>query len=174
MRGETTALAKAYAKLTERMYADAVWKNVVVNAPAVARGAWRVVERLLDDETKDLISFVHAPPGAADTPGKLRAAGVPRAACPAYLGGAANPVLLADLLARGDGGADLLPPPEPRPDAARLRRFSSHDDDEASPRRGDGAAGGLLNIKVVLALFLVFDVFVFWYKSRRRWQADEL
>lgn len=186
MRSETTALAKAYARLTERMYADAVWKNVVVNAPAVARGAWRVVERLLDDETKDLISFVHAPPGAADTPGKLRAAGVPRAACPAYLGGAAKPVLLADLLARGDGGADLVPPPEPRPDAARLRRFSSHDDDgrsrppgfrdddEASPRRGDGAAGGLLNIKVVLALFLVFDVFVFWYKSRKRWQADEL
>jgi hypothetical protein len=95
-------------------------------------------------------------------------------------------VLLADLLARGDGGADLVPPPEPRPDAARLRRFSSHDDDERSrppgfrdddeapPRRGDGAAGGLLNIKVVLALFLAFDVFVFWYKSRKRWQADEL
>ena len=80
MRGETMTLAKAYAKLTERMYADAVWKNVVVNAPAVARGAWRVVEKLLDDETKDLISFVHAPPGAADTPGKLRAAGVRRPA----------------------------------------------------------------------------------------------
>ena len=193
-KGETMALAKAYAKLTENMYADAVWKNVVVNAPGLARGAWRVIERLLDDETKDLISFVQAAAGAPDTPAKLDHAGVPRAAAPAYLGGDAHALLVADLLdddndddddeARG-AARDAIFAPAPRADLANLRRFSSHDDDDRSKppgfdddgedeydddigaTRAKGDAAGFLSVKVVLLLFLVFDCLVFYFRSRR-------
>ena len=71
-RRETVRVTAAYARLTERMYADAVWKNVIVHAPAVLRATWSLVDPLLDPETRELIAFVG--------PEDVGAAGVPRRA----------------------------------------------------------------------------------------------
>lgn len=117
-RKETVSLASAYARLTERMYADAVWRNVVVDAPLVARAAWRVVEPMLGEETRWLMQFLDG-----SDPQALEAVGVPRRCCPRSTSG----VALADVIEKGDAAAlvaldamDLraapsIPPPPPTP-----------------------------------------------------------
>lgn len=96
MNSKIMDFAKKYAKLTEQMYADAAWTNFVVNAPAVARAAWRIIERIVDEETRDIVRFV--PVGVAGL-NALLAAGLTLDVVPDYLGGSATPVkLVADLL----------------------------------------------------------------------------
>ena len=114
-------MALAYARLTERMYADAVWKNVIVNAPSMFRATWKLVEPILDDETRELISFVRED--------ELVGAGVPRRATPPDLGGSAAAVPLSRYLADPavDDGFDAVAcveePPEPAPTPAPPRPF---------------------------------------------------
>ena len=99
MNAKVMDFAKQYAKLTEKMYADAAWTNLVVNAPGVARAAWRVVERVVDEETRDIVKF--APVGDACV-GALKDLGLPDDAIPSYLGGSAPlDLLVADLIDRG-------------------------------------------------------------------------
>ena len=117
-RRETVSLASAYARLTERMYADAVWRNVVIDAPLVARAAWRVVEPILDAETRELLQFVVC--GGADPAAALEEVGVPRRAFPR----SARGIALADVIAGGEEEASekldamdarAAPPPPPEP-----------------------------------------------------------
>ena len=117
-RRETVSLASAYARLTERMYADAVWRNVVIDAPLVARAAWRVVEPILDAETRELLQFVVC--GGADPAAALEEVGVPRRAFPRTARG----IALADVIAGGEEEASekldamdarAAPPPPPEP-----------------------------------------------------------
>ena len=112
------SLASAYARLTERMYADAVWRNVVIDAPLVARAAWRVVEPILDAETRELLQFVVC--GGADPAAALEDVGVPRRAFPR----SARGIALADVLAGGEQDASekldamdarAAPPSPPEP-----------------------------------------------------------
>ena len=112
------SLASAYARLTERMYADAVWRNVVIDAPLVARAAWRVVEPILDAETRELLQFVVC--GGSDPAAALEEVGVPRRAFPRTARG----IALADVIAGGEQDASekldamdarAAPPPPPEP-----------------------------------------------------------
>ena len=96
MNAKVLEFAKQYARVTEKMYADGAWTNLVVNAPAVARAAWKIVERVVDEETRDIVAF--APVGNACV-AALRDLGVPDEAVPKYLGGKANlNLLVADLI----------------------------------------------------------------------------
>jgi hypothetical protein len=116
-RRETVSLASAYARLTERMYADAVWRNVVIDAPLVARAAWRVVEPILDAETRELLQFVVC--SGADPAAALEDVGVPRRAFPRTARG----IALADCLGGLEEASAALdamdaraaPPPPPEP-----------------------------------------------------------
>ncbi|KAJ8600746.1 hypothetical protein CTAYLR_003938 [Chrysophaeum taylorii] len=153
--------AKHYAKITEQMFADAVWLNLVVNAPGVARAGWRVVERMVDEETRDIVRFL---PTGNSCCAALLDAGVPRECIPDYLGGAAALVscrLVADVVERlyakstnGGGGEDdddALALERKRGPSLKLATPPPPDDDVSLPRR---LAATL--VRLVAATFRLF------------------
>ena len=89
-----------------------------IDAPLVARAAWRVVEPILDAETRELLQFVVC--GGADPAAALEEVGVPRRAFPR----SARGIALADVIAGGEEEASekldamdarAAPPPPPEP-----------------------------------------------------------
>lgn len=85
MSSKVVEFAKIYAKVLEQMFADAVWMNVIVNAPAVARALWHILEKVVDEETREVVRFL--PVSNSSCKAALIQAGVPENVIPPYLGG---------------------------------------------------------------------------------------
>uniref|UniRef100_A0A7S3JMS8 CRAL-TRIO domain-containing protein n=1 Tax=Aureoumbra lagunensis TaxID=44058 RepID=A0A7S3JMS8_9STRA len=78
------------------MYADAAWTNLVINAPGIVRYTWRIIERIIDDETRDIVRFV--PVGNAGIHALTQE--LPQSIIPRYLGGSGGnlELMLADFM----------------------------------------------------------------------------
>ncbi|KAJ1462543.1 CRAL-TRIO domain-containing protein [Pelagophyceae sp. CCMP2097] len=122
LKSQVMQYCRDYAQLTEKLFADAVFCNYVVNAPTSAKYAWRAIGTMLCDETRDLVQFVGGT--KEETVKALVQGGVPRAAIPKYLGGLADLRPISQYLQAGYGTTEAPVHRDPVPEAPdRPQRF---------------------------------------------------
>lgn len=127
MNSKVIEFAKLYAKVLEQLFADAAWMNLVVNAPAIARATWGIVERVVDEETRAIVRFLPVGDSCFDA---LVDAGVPSEIIPRHLGGSAPMgTLVADLI---DKQLDFAKEGCDKQESTSQRVQSSCDDDDSS------------------------------------------